>query len=273
MKKRLTKYLAVLCVLACMFSLSGCGKEEKNEKITYSEDTEKAITKLFQGNYDADSLTEELLTYYILNYTSSDRDTLEDQYKEYEESGMEDESEATALASYLSATDGVGEYQDDYYNLELEVEDEEITLGGTLSYEKREVMFTFSLDMEEQEMSLAYEKDLTTGEILVKAGKNTLLGMGTVFVLLIVISAIISCLKYVNVGEKKEETPAADNKKTDLVKKEVKPVVTQPSVSQDEEVAAVIAAAIAAAEAEQGSSDGFRVRSIKRVNNAKWHNV
>lgn len=272
MKKRLTKYLAVLCVLACMFSLCGCGKEEKKEELTYSEDTQKAVKKLFQGQLDPDGVAEQVMSM-VLEYTSSDRNSLEKQYEEYEKNGEEDENTAKSLSSYLTATDGIGSYKNDYYNLELEVEDQTITLTGTLDFEKREVMFTFSLDMDEGENTIAYEKDLTTGEILSKAGKNTLLGMGTVFLLLIAISAIISCLKFVNTGNGTTDEKKADDKPKNIVLKETQPSAVQPAVSADDEVAAVIAAAIAAAESEQASSGGFRVRSIKRVNNAKWRNV
>ena len=278
MKKRLTKYLAVLCVLACMLSLSGCGsKEEKNEKVTYSEDTEKAVKKLFQGQLDADTTAEQVMSF-VLEYTSTDRGTLEDQYKEYVDNGEEDDDTAKIVSSYLNATEGIGDYQDDYYNLELEVDDSDnsINLTGTMAFEKRQVMFNCSLTLDSSgqinSLTIAYEKDLTTGEILAKAGKNTLLGMGTVFLLLIVISAIISCLKLAN-NDGKEKTAAEPARKAEpaAVQKPVETAVVPSGVTEDEELAAVIAAAIAASEGT--STDGFVVRSIKRVNNAKWRNA
>ena len=79
-----------------------------------------------------------------------------------------------------------------------------------------------------------------------KAGLNTLLGMGTVFAVLIFISFLISLFKYI---------PAIQNafgkKKDDL------------------ELIAVISAAIAAA--EETTTDGFVVRSIKRRPSNKWN--
>lgn len=109
----------------------------------------------------------------------------------------------------------------------------------------------------------------STGEIMAKAGMNTVIGMGTVFVVLILISLIISCFTLVSKFEakqkKEEPAPAA-----------AAPVAQQPAVqeelSDDTELVAVIAAAVAAYE---GSADtnGFVVRSIRKSNKSKWQNA
>lgn len=92
-----------------------------------------------------------------------------------------------------------------------------------------------------------------------KAVLNTVIGMGTVFIVLIFISFIISLLKYVNnIGAKKEE-PAGG------VENAISQIVTAEEESDetdDLELVAVITAAIAASEGT--SSDGLVVRSIKR---------
>ena len=55
----------------------------------------------------------------------------------------------------------------------------------------------------------------STGEIMLKAGMNTLIGMGTVFAVLILISLIISCFTLISKFEKKQKTetpaPVADH--------------------------------------------------------------
>ena len=99
-------------------------------------------------------------------------------------------------------------------------------------------------------------------EILEKAGLNTLLGMGTVFVMLIFMSFIISLIKYVPAllngtsKKKKEEAPKAAPAPA------VAAAVEEAEEMDDTELVAVIAAAIAAAEGT--TTDGFVVRSIKR---------
>lgn len=89
---------------------------------------------------------------------------------------------------------------------------------------------------------------------------NTLLGMGTVFVVLILISLIISLFGFIpkiqaklskeNVNTVKPAAPVPA------------PVVVEEELSDDLELVAVIAAAVAASEGAS-STDGFVVRSIR----------
>lgn len=113
--------------------------------------------------------------------------------------------------------------------------------------------------------SITTNVDLTVRESLQKAGINTAIGMGTVFVMLIVISFIISAMsvipKLMEPSEKKksEETEkAVDKTIADIVERE------ESEETDDTELAAVIAAAVAAFEGSS-SSDGFVVRSIRRI--------
>lgn len=120
---------------------------------------------------------------------------------------------------------------------------------------------------EEMVVDAVYSK----GELMASAGRNTLIGMGTVFVVLIFISFIISLFKYL---------PALFAKKPKLEpekKAEVKPApapAAKPAVAagenlmDDAELVAVITAAVYAASASEGgavSKDKLIVRSIKRA--------
>lgn len=97
---------------------------------------------------------------------------------------------------------------------------------------------------------------------------NTALGMGTVFLVLILISFIIYLFKFipklVGIGKKKPEANVANTP----VKKE--PAVTAPvsQTTDDTQLVAVIAAAIAAQMSEETglpvAADGLVIRSIKK---------
>ena len=116
------------------------------------------------------------------------------------------------------------------------------------------------------------------------AAVNTIIGMGIVFVVLILMVWIISLFKYVPMiqvkFEKLEEAVGSIFKKksTEPVKKETtsKPVakpevveeIEEENLVDDLELVAVITAAIAAM--ENTSADGLVVRSIKRSANNKW---
>jgi sodium pump decarboxylase gamma subunit len=94
------------------------------------------------------------------------------------------------------------------------------------------------------------------GETMAKAAMNTAMGMGTVFVMLIIISLIISCFTFINKAQKKSESKQAAPAPVAAA-----PVAAAPQ-TDDLELVAVIAAAIAAATGS--STDDFVVRSIKR---------
>lgn len=111
---------------------------------------------------------------------------------------------------------------------------------------------------------------LATGTISAgKALMNTLIGMGTVFLVLIFISFIISLFKYIN---------QTDAKRTVAAEPVPSLIPAAPSVEEteeaeeelvdDTELVAVITAAIAAYAGT--SSEGFQVRSIKRAAKSAW---
>ena len=96
------------------------------------------------------------------------------------------------------------------------------------------------------------------GSQMGKVGLNTLLGMGTVFIVLILISLIIASF---NLFKK-------DNKKQEAKVETVAEPVAEENLADDTELVAVIMAAISAYEGSS-STDGFVVRSIKKANRRK----
>lgn len=115
------------------------------------------------------------------------------------------------------------------------------------------------------------------GELMQNAALNTVLGMGTVFVILILICLIIACFGIIpklqaSHGGKKEEASkaASDEVAAAPVPAPAAPVETAAAdLTDDYELVAVIAAAIAASEGAT-TTDGFVVRSIRRVANSRW---
>ena len=99
---------------------------------------------------------------------------------------------------------------------------------------------------------------------------NTVMGLGTVFVILVFLIFVISLFKYIPglvEGKKKESAPAPVAAAPAPVAVPVaEPVVED--VTDDGELVAVIAAAIAASEGKT-STDGFVVRSIRKINRRK----
>lgn len=129
--------------------------------------------------------------------------------------------------------------------------------------------FVYDDDLHNTLESIALNINYTMGEKMSKAGLNTLIGMGTVFVVLIFLSLIISLFglipKIQAALAKKGEPKAAavENTVAQIIEKE-------EQAEDDGELVAVISAAIAAFEAANGhSADGYVVRSIRKVSSSK----
>lgn len=137
-------------------------------------------------------------------------------------------------------------------------------------FENRNAEFKvfYSMDRQTQSfnpVSISISPEYTIGEKTVKAAINTLLGMGTVFLVLIFISLIIGSFKFIYQFEKKingKET-AADSTISSAPEED-----SGEELADDLELVAVITAAVAAA--SDSPADGLVVRSIKRAPGAKW---
>lgn len=102
-----------------------------------------------------------------------------------------------------------------------------------------------------------------------EAVQNTLVGMGTVFVVLIFISLIISLFKYISVieeaikGGKKAKAPVAP--KTEVAPAPVEYEEEEELIGDDALVAVITAALMAYQGGTSTSKDQLIVRSIKRA--------
>ena len=140
------------------------------------------------------------------------------------------------------------------------------------------IEFIYKDDYAKTLTSYAVNINYTFAEKMRNAGLNTLLGMGTVFIVLILLTFLIGCFEFIN----KAQASAQNKKKGDAGEVKAEPAAaaaTQaaaPTTAQDDELAVVIAAAIAAYEAERGvvspaDAGGYYVRSIRRRSNNKWN--
>lgn len=101
------------------------------------------------------------------------------------------------------------------------------------------------------------------GEIMAEAGLNTVMGLSIVFIALAFIAIVIwfEGKIFTMIGKKKAAPTVVEAPKEEL------PAAVEEDLSNDEELAAVIMAAIYAYEAEAGTyvpADGLVVRSIRR---------
>lgn len=140
-----------------------------------------------------------------------------------------------------------------------------LTTDLMLEFEDRDVVFQLVYNYHDMEMTgVTINPVYSLGEKMAKAGMNTVISVSIVFAVLIVISLIISCFKifsYLEAKKKEKEAEAKVIETTNTVVTQIEPKEEQ-ELTDDTELVAVIAAAIAAYEGT--STDGFVVRSIRR---------
>ncbi len=251
MKRLKKQVLAALCVLACFFALTACSSTEAEPTLSDSESSALQLSaqNLLEGFVDiGDSMGESA----VEEYRNGDMEVLAAGMEAYLASKND-------LGAYVSVNGGRADKTDDGYS---------ITLNAV--FEQRECEFSITLDKKlEQVTSMSFNPVYTTGENMIKAALNTLMGMGTVFIVLIFISWLISCFRYIRQYEDKmnqKKTPAP----VPVVAKAAAAAVpaAAENLADDLELVAVITAAIAASTG--ASADGLVVRSIRRAPGSKW---
>lgn len=155
---------------------------------------------------------------------------------------------------------------------EVEENGENVVVTMMAAYEKRDVELKFVYEADPASAytdgaaafkltELTATPEYTMAEKMKKAGSNTLMGMGTVFAVLIFISLIIGQFERISkIGTKKAEKTGSE---TASAAKTVQPVAA--NLTDDKQLMAVITAAIMAANGNAGSSDRLIVRSIKKA--------
>lgn len=111
---------------------------------------------------------------------------------------------------------------------------------------------------------LLSEEAESLGDVMARAGLNTAMGLGIVFLALAFIACIIALEGKIFTAIDKAK---ASRKVASAASAEPEPVYEAEELSDDEELVAVITAAIYAFEAESGvavPADGLVVRSIRR---------
>ena len=161
----------------------------------------------------------------------------------------------SAVESWNKLADECGKATDSVFDLAINEQNGELAVTEVIQFEESDNGYIMT--------SLSFDPIYSMGEKMEQAALNTVMGMGTVFAVLIFISAIISLFKFIpsiidSFGKNKK---SEENKETATESKASVPVVEQP-VSDDAELIAVIAAAIAAS--ENTTTDGFVVRSIRK---------
>lgn len=256
MKKRLVSFLSIIACLSLLFSVQVTGV---TASAAAQDDADTAVSDEVYSGYAM--YTEPWMENWLSGEFSSIGE-LDSQYIEYGYSITYDFEED----DYLDMIEKAGAFVE-YEEAECTSTDESVIITRKAVCENRNVNFTFNFDTIGGSIAWMVEVESSTGEVVAKAGLNTLMGMGTVFCVLIFIIFVISLFKLFSYSGKKKNT--ADDVKPEVVP-QAQPAIPAPAeaAASDDEIIAVISAAIAAYEEEsQGMdvpADGLIVRSIRK---------
>jgi len=252
MKSNIKKILVLLSLLACVFSITACDnvsstKKSSSKAMSYDENTVKtSITS------DLQSLSND--------YTDEQLTTMKDSVEE----------EARILiTNWINVRKDLGTFVE-LTSCDFDATATTLTATAQCTYSLRKTAFTISFDSAGAITSSSFSPEYTLGEKMERAGLNSVIAISIVFTVLFLISVLISSFKFINRFEnnriniaknRKNSIQAVDNNIDQIIPKEDEDI-------DNLELIAVITAAIAASQGT--SSDGFVVRSIKKINKSRW---
>lgn len=302
---KMKKIVLLFSMIAVLFSLTGCsdGQEHVNFEYTstnivgdtlyqsyqfqnasdsyraYLEDSEEELAKaLLGGVNNFETATEECGNF--VGYRLKDGDS-----KEFDFAALQAQDEAVYYAAVEDLNTLVA-------NVDASIEESgnTVIVKVTAAHEYRDVIYTYiyeknpaydyAQEIYQQSVAPYQIKEVTAapnysfGEKMSKAGMNTLMGMGTVFIVLIFISFIIAQFEKINKASIAASDWWANRKNKDNAVKttdtETKAVVSAPvstvaNPMDDSQLVAVITAAVVEASTASGGTDKLIVRSIRKA--------
>ena len=236
MKKKLV-LIAAMCFM--LLGLAACGQTDP-ASVDYNGHSYEELQSNCQG------------TVQTLAYMS------EEDKMYYQQNGAE-----TVVNLINKWDDAVAEFGSfvDFGDFEITKSGKTLTAAQTLHMEKRDMILTYVYTYHSMEVEdITVDGVYSIGEKMSTALMNTVMGISIVFGVLIIICLLICCFNIFPYLEKKKAAKAAP--KEDVVSQIEAREEQQAVETDDGELIAVIAAAIAASEGT--SADGYVVRSIRR---------
>lgn len=254
MKRLSKKLLAFLLVVISVMALGACSSTKESADSSVDPAMQESIKAQVEN---------------ILNTLNGLSDEDMEKYKE-----VDDSFTVSAVTAYEAVKDELGSYTS-IGDVEIEEDGDVITATTTAAFEKATATVTLNIDAATYAMkSLGMDVNYTLAQNLQRAGLNTLMGVGIVFIVLVFLSFIISLFRFIGAAADKSMVSHEAPKPippAPIQAPAASAVQNSPEETDDTELVAVIAAAIAAS--ENVPTDSFVVRSIRKVNKTKWHNA
>lgn len=257
MKQRWKKIGSLVSIGVLVFSLSACGQ------------TKDEINSTVQNNlYQTTVATVQSLVQY-------DKATME---QSIEENPNMDDFTKNAFVSWGDSSEELGafkEFKETTPEEAIKKDGSQYVITLEAEFENRDAVVEMVYDSKLNAESVGFSADYSMKEKMLDAVMNAIVGLATVFIMLIFLSFVISLMKYVPkleaaLTKKKDSNQAVPAQEDNIaaVNSAPAPAPVQEELADDGALVAVIAAAIAAA--ENTSTDSFVVRSIRKSNKRSW---
>lgn len=250
----------IIMALACVLGLTACGGSDNELDMT------KQLTYQIIANQCALWITQEVpeeQREIFRNYTDRQWESQTD-YFAAQGIYVSGEVFMAGLESWWGAQNDMGTIGSiDNISIEVIPGRDGATVNIPITGSKHNAVMEILIDGNYDINGITTNVSFSFGEKMGKAGLNTLMGMGTVFFVLVLISLIISCFGLIPkiqahfTGGTAKKKEAVDNTIAQIEERE-------EEFADDLELVAVISAAIAASEGAAGT-DGFVVRSVRRI--------
>lgn len=242
------KMLLVLGMITCILGVSACGRAQETESVDLD------ITEAEAVEYGG----QMVQTLVMVSSGEQFSDDIAKLIKEMKKDPMW----ASAITSWEGALVDMGSYIG-ILEISVDMSKDGVVIIVKVDGASHDANVELILDDELNTTSISTNVIYSFGELMYRAALNTLLGMGTVFVVLILISLIIYCFIFIPKIQAAFTKKAKEEVKPAAVDNTIAQIVEKEELSDDLELVAVIAAAIAAGEGAV-STDGFVVRSIRK---------
>ncbi len=272
----------VLGVMICsLLGLTACGSETATRSLdgsryypelftqdsisnfaTYLED--EVYEKWYLNGITPENFDEKVYFNLAMKFNNQTGDlSFDDEYFNVNKSGYDSWYKAIGDIGYNSLETLQADVN--VTDVQYELNDEGVlVVDATVQGTKHSALMKVYLGNDFNPTDIGVTVNRSTGEKLENAGLNTLLGMGMAFAILIIISLIISLFPMLFGGNRKKKESDQE-----IAQKAIENATAQiaeaEDLADDAELVAVIAAAIAAYEGS-ASTEGFQVRSIRKVN-------
>lgn len=252
MLKKFMRFMTALCVMTLMFTTCAFASSESATVQSNTQDLTEYV-KYYAENYAQSygGVSKAELEYMINNSVGVAKELAEDIYAY---------AQNDSLGNLLSIGSVTVTRDEDTYRAEV-----------PLTYEKGNMTMVFDMqylleDLRVTKTEVSFSSTAggkLFGEVMKQAGINTVIGISIVFIMLALMSILIAQFKHINrlTQPKAKKSDTAQQEGIDNAVSQI--VESETTEVDDLELIAVITAAIAAS--EDAPSDGFMVRSIRRV--------